>query len=70
MKYLSESQAASSIGCASRKEFTPSVRNCIRCYVEGSGRKVLGSVEIRLVSSGVLEIFQKIPKYGSRKIVV
>ena len=67
MKYLSGSQAASSIGCDSRAEFTPSVRNCIRCHLEGCGRKVLGSVAIRLVGSSMfwkysricLEMFQK-----------
>ena len=54
VKFLSGSQEASSIGCTSGAESTPSVRNCIRCHLEGSGRKVLGSVAIRLVSSNML----------------
>ena len=29
------------------------MRNCIRCHLEGSGRKVLGSVAIRSVSSSM-----------------
>ena len=53
MKYLSGSQAASSIDCASRAESTPSVRNCIRWHLEGSGRKVFGFVAIPLVSSSM-----------------
>ena len=52
-EYLSVSQAASSIGCSSRAESTPSVRNCIRCHLESSGRKVLESVAIRFVSSSM-----------------
>ena len=62
MKYLSGSQAASSIGCASRAESKPSVRNCIRYHLKDSGRKVLGSVAIywsaAVCSGNIPEDFQ------------